>query len=178
MSSSRHPETDGLTERVNNMFQQLLLRLCCYGGSELKNVLPQGDSNCVQRPTRALGIEHTPFDADFCFYPEKPPYQIFRMRLSDLVSQVATELLRLLQEVQAQGRSVLHLHKDEMQAHSKSLTAPHFGRGDKVTIITKNLFLRGQPNMKLRDRQLGPFTVEEDIGKHIYKSKLPATVHS
>jgi hypothetical protein len=37
-------------------------------------------------------------------------------------------------------------------------------------------FLRGQPNRKFRDRQLGPFTLEERIGKHTHKLKLPATV--
>jgi hypothetical protein len=29
---------------------------------------------------------------------------------------------------------------------------------------------------KLRDRQLGPFSVEEQIGKHNYRLKLPATI--
>jgi hypothetical protein len=53
------------------------------------------------------------------------------------------------------GRSVLQLHKDDMQARSEPSIAPHFIRGDKATLVTKNLFLRGQPNMKLRDRQLG-----------------------
>jgi hypothetical protein len=33
ISSSRHPETDGLTERVNNTFQQLLRCFYCYDGS-------------------------------------------------------------------------------------------------------------------------------------------------
>jgi hypothetical protein len=32
MSSSRHPETDGLTERVNNTLQQLLRCFFCYDG--------------------------------------------------------------------------------------------------------------------------------------------------
>jgi hypothetical protein len=45
-----------------------------------------------------------------------------------------------------------------------------------VAVITTNLFLRGQPNRKLRDRQLGPFAVEEQIGKHSHRLKLPATV--
>jgi hypothetical protein len=30
--------------------------------------------------------------------------------------------------------------------------------------------------MKLRDRQLGPLTMEEQIGKHICRLKLPATI--
>jgi hypothetical protein len=45
-----------------------------------------------------------------------------------------------------------------------------------VSVITTNFFLRGQPNRKLRDIQLEPFTVEEQIGKHSYRLKLPATV--
>jgi hypothetical protein len=71
---------------------------------------------------------------------------------------------------------VLQLHKDEMQAHTEPSTAPHFARGDKVSVVTTNLFLRGQPNRKLIDRQLGPFSVEEQIGKNSYRLKLPATV--
>jgi hypothetical protein len=45
-----------------------------------------------------------------------------------------------------------------------------------VSVVKSNLFLRGQPNRKLRDKHLGPFLVEEQIGKHIYILKLPATV--
>jgi hypothetical protein len=52
-----------------------------------------------------------------------------------------------------------------MQARSEPSTAPCFVRGDKVTVVTKNLFLRGHPNTKLRYRQLGPLTIEEQIGK-------------
>jgi hypothetical protein len=45
-----------------------------------------------------------------------------------------------------------------------------------VSPVTANLFLRGQPNRKVIDIQLEPFTVEEQIGKHIYRLKLLATV--
>jgi hypothetical protein len=65
-----------------------------------------------------------------------------------------------------------------MQARSEPSTAPHFIRGDKVTAVTKNLFSRGHPNRKLRNRQLGPFTIEEQIGKHNYGLRLPTTVRS
>jgi hypothetical protein len=63
-----------------------------------------------------------------------------------------------------------------MQARTEASTAPHFARGDKLSIVTANLFLRGQPNRKLRDMQLEPFSVEEQIGKDNYRLKLPATV--
>jgi hypothetical protein len=98
------------------------------------------------------------------------------MRPSILVSQEARKRSKLLHELYVFVRSVLHLHKDEMQARSEPLTAPHFVRGDKVIVVTKNLFMRGQPNRKLRDRQLGPFAVEKQIGKHSYILKLPEVV--
>jgi hypothetical protein len=61
-------------------------------------------------------------------------------------------------------RTVLQLLKDEMQAYSEQSTALHPVQGDNVRVVTKNLFLRGQPNRKLRNRQFGPFTIEEQIG--------------
>jgi hypothetical protein len=67
MSSSRHPETYGLTERVNSTFQQLLRCLCCYDGYDWTTLLPQVEFAC--NASRALGIEHTPFEANFGFSP-------------------------------------------------------------------------------------------------------------
>jgi hypothetical protein len=159
---------------VNSTFQQLLRCFCCYDGSDWTTLLPQVEF--AYSASRALGIEHTPFEANFGFSPEEPPDLLFSMRPLISVSQDATERLRLLQEVHTLVRSVLQLHKDEMQARTEPSTAPQFAKGDKVSVVTTNLFLRGQPNRKLRDRQLGPFSVEEQIGKHSYGLKLPATV--
>jgi hypothetical protein len=116
MSTSRHPETGGLTERVNITFQQILRCFCCDDGSDWTRLLPQVEF--AYNASRALGIEHTPFKANFGFSPEEPPYLLFSMRPSIPVSQDATERLRLLQEVHTLVRSVLQLHKDEMQART------------------------------------------------------------
>jgi transposase InsO family protein len=142
MSSSRHPCTDGLTERVNNTFQQLLRCFCYYGGYDWTALQPQVEF--AHNASRALGIEHTSFEASFGFSPEEPPDLLFRMRPSIPVSQDATERLRLLHEIHTPVRSVLQLHKDEMHASTEPSTTPHFVRGDKVSVITANLFLRGQ----------------------------------
>jgi transposase InsO family protein len=124
MSSTRHPETDGLTERVNITFQQLLRCFCCYDGSDWTTLNPQVE--LAYNASRALEIEHTPFEANFGFSSEEPPDLLFSMRPSIPVSQDATERLRLLHDVHTMVRSVLQLHKDEMQAHTEPSTAPHF----------------------------------------------------
>jgi hypothetical protein len=174
MSSCRHPETDGLTERVNITFQHLLRCFCCYDGSDWTTLLPQVEF--AYNAWRALRIEHTPFEANLGFSPKEPLDLLFSMRPSIPVSQDAIERLRLLQDVHTLLRYVLQLHKDEMQARTEPSRALHFARGDKVPIVTANLFLRGQSNRKLRARQLGPLTVEEQIGKHSYRLELLATV--
>jgi hypothetical protein len=174
MSSSRHPKTDGLTERVNTTFQQLLRCLCCYDGTDWTNLLPQ--VNFAYNASRALGIEHTPFEASFGFSLGEPPDLQFNTRPSISFSQDASQRLKLLHYVHILIRSMLPLHKYEMHERLEPSTAPHFVRGDKVSFVTTNLFLRGQPTRKLRDRQLGPFSMEEQIGKHIYILKLSSTI--
>jgi hypothetical protein len=100
------------------------------------------------------------------------------MRLSIPISHDASgRLLNLLPEVHALIRSMLHLHKAaEMRARSEPSTTPLLVRGDKVIVVTKNLFLCDQPGRKLRDRQVGPFTMDEQIGKHNYRLKLPMSI--
>jgi hypothetical protein len=78
MSSSRHLETYGLAERVNNTYQQLLRCFCCYDGSDWTTLLPQVEF--AHNDSRALGIEHTPFEANFGFSLEEPPDLLFSMR--------------------------------------------------------------------------------------------------
>jgi hypothetical protein len=174
MSSSRHPETYGLTERVNITVLRLLRCFCCYGSSDWTTLLLHVEF--AYNASHALGIEYTPFEANFGFCLEEPPNVLFSMRPSIPVSQDATKRFKLLHEVHAPVRSVLQIHKDEMQACTQPSTTPHFARGDKVLVVTTSLFLRGQPNRKLKDRQLGPFTMQQHIGKHNYRLKLPATV--
>jgi hypothetical protein len=125
--------------------------------------------NLLHIASRALGIEHTPFEAYFGLSPKEHLDLLFNMRPSIPVSQDASARLRLLHEIHALAHSVLQLQRDEMQARSKPSTVPHFVRGDNVKVVTTNLFLRGQTNMKLHYRHLGPFTLEEQIGKtHVH----------
>jgi hypothetical protein len=97
--------------------------------------------------SRALGIEHTPFEANFEFSHKEPSDLLFSMRPSISVSQEASERLRLTYEVLAMVRIMLQLHNDDMQTRTEPSTAPHFVRGDKVSVVTTNPFVRGQTNM-------------------------------
>jgi hypothetical protein len=94
--------------------------------------------------TRALGIEHTPFQANFGFSPEEPRCSTrnlhFRFRKARQ-SGFHCYMSYMLRYVRC-----FELHKDEMQSRSKPSTAPRFDRGNKVTVVPKSLFVREQPN--------------------------------
>jgi hypothetical protein len=94
VSSSRYPETDGLTERVNITFQELLICFCCYDGSNWTDLLPQVEF--AYNAFCALGIEHTPFEANFGISPKEPTDLLFNMRPCIPVSQDASQRLRFL----------------------------------------------------------------------------------
>jgi hypothetical protein len=73
--------------------------------------------------SRALGVEHTRFEANFGFSLEEPPGMLFNVRPSIRVSQDATLRLKLLYELHALVHSVFKLHKNEMHDRSKRSTA-------------------------------------------------------
>jgi hypothetical protein len=119
-----------------------------------------------------LGIEHTPFEANFGFshdllLPMRPPIQ---------VSVAAEERSHSLREAHKLVTHVLRLHKDETPARPQPSINPHFLLGDKVSVVTKGLFLRRQLNGKLEDIQLGSLTILEKIGANINTMELPYNV--
>jgi hypothetical protein len=87
---------------------------------------------------------------------------------------VARERLQLQREVYELCTYVLRLHMDYMQARSQPSIAPIFRQSDKLSIVSKRLFLRGQQNRKLKDRYL---LVLEKIGIGSYKIGLPYNVY-
>jgi hypothetical protein len=106
MSSSRHRETYALmTERVNTTFQQLLRCFFCYDGFDWTTL--QLQVGFAYNAFRALGIEHTPFEANFGFSHEEPPNLLLSMRPSIPVSQDATKRLRALLEIYTMVRYVI-----------------------------------------------------------------------
>jgi hypothetical protein len=71
----------------------------------MTDMLPQVEF--AYNATRAIGIEHNPFDTNFGFSPDKPIDKLFNMRPSVLVSQDVLERLKLLHEVHVVVRTML-----------------------------------------------------------------------
>ena len=168
MSTARRPQTDGLSERVNETLQQLLRCYACEADSNWVLQLPVLEFCYNTQKNEA--IRDAPFDVSYGFQPVKP-IDIALPISPYAVSAEATERVQLLKDTHAAVQESLRLSKDRM-AHS-DIPVTEFEPGDLVYLITKGLVIKQQRNHKLRDRQLGPFKVIRKIGNRSYAIALP-----
>lgn len=176
MSSGQHPETDGLTERINSIAIEIARAFCCFNGSDWVSQIPLIEFS--YNSSKALGIEHAPFEVIYGYVPETPPDLLFPMRPTIPLSTDAQTKIQQMKDIHELVKSILAVHKDELTVRPtvrQQRDAPQFHVGDKVTVITKLLFIKGQPNKKLKDKQIGPFEIIEKIGQHSYKLRMPPT---
>jgi hypothetical protein len=90
----------------------ILLRvISCYNGSDWHGRLPFIDF--AFNASRAMGIEHTPFEANVAFSLEEHNYVLLPIRLSIYVSMVAQDRLPLLREYDDLVTNAIRLHKEK-----------------------------------------------------------------
>ena len=174
MSSGQHAETDGLTERINAIATELARAFCCFDGSDWVSHIPMMEFS--YNSSKALGIEHAPFEAVYGYVPETPPDLLFPMRPTIPLSVDAQMKIKQMRDVHTLVRSILAVHKKELTVRPRIRQlrdAPQFHVGDNVSVVTNLLFIKGQANKKLMDKQIGPFEIVEKIGQHSYRLKMP-----
>jgi hypothetical protein len=169
LSTAFHPQTDGQTERQNQVLEHYLR---CYVNHKQDNwvkYLPMAEfvyNNSVHAST---GM--TPFYALYGYHPEfswdvstEPPNKeapSAKERIEDLLNERKhlEERLRKAIEYQAKPYNAKH-------------TPKHFAMGDYVLLSSKNIKMN-RPSKKLDHRFLGPFQIIKIIGKQAYKLALP-----
>jgi hypothetical protein len=126
--------------------------------------------------TRAIGIEHNPFEANFGFSLREPPGMMFNIRPSIPVSQDATKRLELLQEIYALVRTVLQttrmrckLVHNRRQHRTYSFEETRCQSLQSISSFEDNLVVSCVID------HLDVYTFEEQIGKHGYILRLRAT---
>jgi len=173
-STAFHPQTDGQTERVNQILEQYLRMFCNYPQDNWQVLLPLAEfayNNSVHASTGK-----TPFFANYGYHPNSAA----TVEPRDLASTnpAADGLLEKLRAIHKQ--LVLDLH-DAAINHSrfydrKVQEAPPFKDGDQVWLLRRNI-KTARPSDKLDHKRLGPFPITEKIGRAAFRLQLPASMH-
>ncbi|MBW0474762.1 hypothetical protein O181_014477 [Austropuccinia psidii MF-1] len=165
LSTAFHPETDGQTERVNQILEQYLWMYVSYHQDDWHTWLPLAEfayNNAEHSSTKKSQF--------FTIYGRNPSFDSIHISQDTPSGKVSAKL-----------QSVQQLFKEELESaikHFKKFAdrnraiPPYFQPGDKVWLASKNINTT-RPTNKLSERLLGPFEVFKKIGSHAYHLKFP-----
>ncbi|KAE9128116.1 hypothetical protein PF010_g4621 [Phytophthora fragariae] len=195
MSTADHPHTDGQTERVNRVREDILRSVCAAEPTKWSTLLPQVEFALNNAVHSSTGF--TPFYVNGLRHPRTPltlppasnlgggganakdPRGLKGLRTSvkrNLLSFIETgEAVR--ERVRDAIAAAQDTQKEQSDCQGRKNTQV-FKRGDQVLLNAKNLptqAVSAVDSTKLRPRFVGPFTVIRIHG-HAYTLDLPSSM--
>jgi hypothetical protein len=157
LSTAYHPQTDGQTERVNQVVEGYLRAYIDYAQDDWEAWLPLAEFSYNNSDHSSTGM--SPFYANYGFHP--------RLEVSDFIpsndAPKAGSAAEYIQELrsspkEAQEAIVKAISTSKTHYDSKRKDAPEYKEGDMVFVSAENIRTT-RPTKKLAERQLGPFPV-------------------
>ena len=177
-STAYHPQTDGQSEKMNDVVEQILRTYTVYKPEDWDRRLAAAEyaiNNSVN-----ISTGYSPFYLNYGYNPDSPLDIITGAReeknqsVKDWTSQLEEDFEDAMQNLE----EAQHRQKKYADQHRKP---EEFKEGDKVMLSTgkgKRAFLTGpgiQPDPKFRQKFVGPFKIERKVSKTAYVLKLPQT---
>jgi hypothetical protein len=167
LSTAFHPETDGQTERINQVVEQYLRCFISYSQDDWCDWLPLAEfchNNTVNASTQI-----SPFFANFGYHPR---FDV----TSPSTCQVPRAELRISQLVDMTELLSAHLDRAKIsyKKHADALRcpAPVFAIGDLVWLLSSNIQSNRQ-SKKLDFTKYGPYKIKLKVSDLVYCLDLP-----
>jgi hypothetical protein len=165
LSTAYHPQTDGITERVNQEIEAYLSIYCASHPEDWPQALHTMEFTHNNR--QHADRQHTPFELMFGESPVAIPLSFENTKYPSMEEKMTT-LLRNREEALAAHE----LARSRMADRRKSTFTP-FKKGDQVWLDSRNL--KTIYHKKMKPKREGPFTITEVLGPVTYRLKLPTT---
>ena len=169
LSTAFHPQTDGQTERQNQVLEQYLRCFCEENQTNWAQLLPF--AQFAHNRAVHSSIKCSPFRAAFGYDPEID----FQMEGEPKTGEVPSITERLASLTDLRERLASHL-VEAAAYQTKYYNLTHKERtyviGDFVWLSTRNLRQR-RPCKKLSDKFIGPLKIIDAVGSQAYRLELP-----
>jgi hypothetical protein len=167
-STAFHPQTDGQTERVNQILEQYLRCMISYQQDDWIKFLPMAEfayNNTLHSSTGS-----TPFFANYGFHPR------FNIAMpTSSINPSAEERVRQMQDMHhALSLELSHAqerHKEKADRHR--MGSPDFHIGDMVWLLRRHIPTT-RPCNKLDYKKLGPFRIIDKVNPVAFRLDLPS----
>ncbi|KAJ5267259.1 hypothetical protein N7478_010067 [Penicillium angulare] len=168
-STAFHPQTDGQTERLNQVLEDYLR---CFVDGEQSNwarLLKMAQFACNNAINASTN--ETPFRMLLGYNPN------FQIRTPDEILKKeapnAEERMNHLRNIREEAVNKLRIAQETQQrSYNKNHKPKDFKVGTLVSLSTKNLRFKAKEK-KLSPRRIGPFRVLAKIGAQAYRVALP-----
>jgi len=167
MSTSFHPQTDGITERANRTITQMLRQCVTPDQRDWAIKLPaiefainSASSASRKEPPFVLIYGRQPPSMIWNAQSEYPGVHVFAQRMKDAI-------------MGAHDALIAARVKSTALSNRKRKEAP-FAKGDLVYLSTENLSLPKGRARKLAPKFIGPFKILEDYRNNSYLLDLPS----
>ncbi len=167
LSTAYHPESDGQTERVNQVLEQLLRCFVNYQQDDWVDLLPLAEfayNNSLHSATKM-----TPFFANYGCHPRFDPAVP-----EGSTVPAADDLVAHMHSIETLCKDELELARARMKkyADANRTDAPDFEVGDLVW-LSRRFVKTSRPSLKLDYTKLGPFKIIEKVNAVAFKLELP-----
>jgi hypothetical protein len=173
MSTAFHPQTNGQTERVNQVLEQYLRVYCNYQQDNWEELLPSAEFAYNNSCHASTGT--TPFFANHGRHPVS--LSTAAPREFESSNPASEDLIASLQELHQQ--LTIHL-AEAARTHAryydrKVQDAPDFKVDEQVWLLRRNV-KTARPSDKLDYKRLGPFRIIAKFGDAAFKLELPPSM--
>lgn len=168
LSTAFHPQTDGQTERLNQILGTYLRSFVNFEQDNWLELLPT-----AQIAYNTTVVESTKVSPFFALYGREP--ELRRGPPTD-APRAAIRADRI-QELHEHLKAELEFTRERMKNNydSKRVEGPTLQEGDPVYLFSRNLHTN-RPSRKLDFKKLGPFSVKRKVATSNYELDLPASM--
>ncbi|MBW0463265.1 hypothetical protein O181_002980 [Austropuccinia psidii MF-1] len=160
LSAAYHPETDGQTERVNQILEQYLWIYASYHQEDWNTWLSLAEFS--YHYSEHYSTKQSPFST---VYGRNPPFDSVKITQDTPAQNLSTKIQKVQKEVKRELKFFINRFKrysDKVRA-----SPPVFNPGDMVWISSKNI-KSTIPTKKLSERWLVPFAILKKVITHAY----------
>ena len=174
MSTAFHPQTDGQTERMNSVLEDMLRHYVSPDQKDWDTFLSLAEfcmNNCYK-----TSIQCTPFQLVYGKHP-KTPASALLTEVKEL-NPTATARARDMHEHLEKAKACMLAAQSRDKTYFDKRTRPQsFEVGQRVLLSTRNLHIKQNTlSRNLLSRYVGPFKVLKRVGKQAYELELPPTM--
>ena len=171
LSTAYHPQTDGQTERVNQILEAYLRHYISYHQDDWYDLLPIAEfayNNAEHSSTR-----QSPFIVNYGY---SPAIDINQLTMPSQRAQEYAEARKMAQE-NAKESLEIAVARYKRYADMQRIPAPEFRPDQLVWLDARNISTT-RPSKKLAEKRLGPFRIARVISDTAVKLDLPASMPS